>query len=160
MNRETRSLRRADGSRERLCASRELRQRFVPCAGPAEKLDAISINNVLWIVVTTSKQGHLILQRALKRHADMSPEQLQESRNANNDYKNNIWRPRRKAQGLPTQYPRLAGTNKAAQALKWPFLLTLAAMCKEGFHAKAYDRFVRTFESRREAQGLPNASGF
>ena len=129
--------------RERLRASRELWQRFVPRAGAAEKLDVVPINNVLWNVYVHTR-GPLTLRRAEERRDDMPPEKRQAERDAFNKYHKEVVRPKRAAAGLPLRNDG-AGTKKAAQARKWPFLIMLAAMCEEGFNAKAYDHLWAVF---------------
>ena len=131
-------------SRECLRASRELRQRFVPRAGLANKCDPVPINNVLWNV-KIDIYGHLALQRARERRADMTSEKRQEERDAAKKYRREVRVPKRIREGKPLRNPGASGGNKASQALKWPFLIYLTAMCQAGQHAKAYDHLYAVF---------------
>ena len=145
MNRETRSPRRVDAVTRALRASRELRQRFVPRAGAAEKLDVVPINNVLWNVYVHTR-GPLTLRRAEERRDDMPPEKRQAERDAFNKYHKEVRVPKRAAEGKPLgNASSLSGSGKARQALEWPFLLMLTAMCKANEHAKAYDHLYAVF---------------
>ena len=94
---------------------------------------------MLWNV-NIDKHGHLALRRARERREEMTSEKRQEARDAANDYHHRVRVPKRAAEGKPLGNAcSLSGGGKARQALKWPFLLMLAAMCKANEHAKAYD---------------------
>ena len=79
------------------------------------------------------------MERAPERRADMPSEKRQEVRDGPDKVKQQSKRKKRAAAGEPLRNDGASGTKKAAQARKWPFLIMLAAMCEEGFHAKAYD---------------------
>ena len=99
-------------------------------------MDAISINNVLWIVVI-DKYGHLVLERAKERRENMTSEKRQEKRDKDKGYQKTKSQ-KRAREGKPLGNAcSLSGNSKARQALKWPFLLMLTAMCKANEHAKA-----------------------
>ena len=108
-------------------------------------MDAVSINGQLWKVSLHSKGGHLRLQRADERRADMPSEKRQAKRDAFNKYHKEVRVPKRAAAGEPLRNDGASGGNKASQALKWPFLLMLIDMCKANEHAKAYDHFWAVF---------------
>ena len=106
-------------------------------------LDAMPINNVLWRV-KIHRNGNLILERARERREEMTSEKRQEVRDQFNTYHKEVRVPKRAAEGKPLRNDGASG-KKAAQARKWPFLIMLAAMCKEGFNAKAYDHLWAVF---------------
>jgi hypothetical protein len=125
--------------RERLRASRELRQRFVPRAGPGKLLDAVSINNVLWnVVIDTSK--YLALQRARERRADMPSEKRQTERDAANKYHKEVRVPKRAAEGLPLGNAG-SKSEKASAALEWEVNKICQEMCNEGEDDLAFDTY-------------------
>ena len=75
----------------------------------------------------------------------MSPEKRQEARDAKNKYHKEVRVPKQAAEGKPLRNDGASGTAKASQAVKWPFLIYLAAMCQAGHHAKAYDHLYAVF---------------
>ena len=88
MIRETRSSRRVDAATRasaRVGRAAAVRRRVVPHAGPAGRLDRISINNAEWEVKIEDKVG-IRLYRARERRADMPSEQRQAERDAFNKY--------------------------------------------------------------------------
>jgi len=108
-------------------------------------VDAVSINGQLWKVRVHSNCGHLILERAPERRADMPSEKRQEARTARNKYHHEVTKPKRAREGKALRNDGASGGNKSSQALKWPFLIYLTAMCQAGQHAKAYDHLYAVF---------------
>jgi hypothetical protein len=142
--------RRSDAStrpRERLRASRELRQ-FGDASfrvGPAEQLDAITINGVEWHLKcqlrgTGGKKATLYLHRAEQRRPDMSPEQLQEKRDGDK-VRDETRRTKRAAENLSLRHDGARGGTKAAQAIKWSVNQLCQEMCKAGQDALAFDLY-------------------
>ena len=105
----------------------------------------MSINGQLWTVRFHSRDRNLILERAKERREDMPSEKRQEARDASKKYHHEVAKPKRAREGKPLRNDGASGGNKASQALKWPFLLMLIAMCKANEHAKAYDHLYAVF---------------
>ena len=75
----------------------------------------------------------------------MPSEKRQAKRDAFNKYHKEVRVPKRAAAGDALRNDGASGGSKASQALKWPFLLMLIAMCKADEHAKAYDHLYAVF---------------
>ena len=100
----------------------------------------MSINGQLWIVYLRGDLGHLVLERAKERRADMTSEKRQGVRDAFNKYHHEVTKPKRAREGKPLRNAG-AGSAKARAAADWEVNKICQEMCNEGDDDLAFDLY-------------------